>query len=72
MPREILSAAPETTAPSAPLGPSPAQQSAVPRQPQQPQQPQQPPAPPASRDVLAGALPAWDLLPAAPFVRRSR
>lgn len=66
MPREILSAAPETTAPSAPLGPSPAQQSAVPRQ------PQQPPAPPASRDVLAGALPAWDLLPAAPFVRRSR
>ena len=66
MPRDILSAAPETTAPSAPLGPSPAQQSAVPRQ------PQQPPAPPASRDVLAGALPAWDLLPAAPFVRRSR
>ena len=66
MPREILSAAPEATVPSASLGPSPAQQSAAPRQ------PQQPPAPPASRDVLAGALPAWDLLPAAPFVRRSR
>lgn len=22
------------------------------------------------RDALAGALPAWDLLPAAPFIRR--
>jgi len=25
---------------------------------------------PLDRDALAGALPSWDLLPAAPFVRR--
>ena len=25
---------------------------------------------PLDRDALAGALPAWDLLPASPFVRR--
>lgn len=32
-----------------------------------------PAAPPAlddARDALAGALPAWDLLPATPFIRR--
>jgi len=26
--------------------------------------------PAESRDALAGALPAWDLLPASPFIRR--
>lgn len=28
------------------------------------------PAPADVRDALAGALPAWDLLPASPFIRR--
>lgn len=28
------------------------------------------PAPADTRDALAGALPAWDLLPASPFIRR--
>ena len=37
--------------------------------------PAPPPAPPQptpaeAPDVLAGALPAWDLLPATPFIRR--
>ncbi|WBX88289.1 hypothetical protein [Achromobacter mucicolens] len=27
-------------------------------------------APADTRDALAGALPAWDLLPATPFIRR--
>lgn len=27
-------------------------------------------APADTRDALAGALPAWDLLPASPFIRR--
>lgn len=63
MSREILSAAPApATTPSAP------QPSALHNTSQPPAQNR--PEPPASRDVLAGALPAWDLLPAAPFVRR--
>ncbi len=33
---------------------------------------QQAPAPLEHCDALAGALPAWDLLPAAPFIRRVR
>ncbi len=28
------------------------------------------PVPDDARDALAGALPAWDLLPATPFIRR--
>ncbi|RBL83358.1 hypothetical protein DDE05_31360 [Streptomyces cavourensis] len=34
--------------------------------------PQPAPAPPEHCDALAGALPAWDLLPASPFIRRVR
>lgn len=63
MPREILSAAPApATTPSAPQ-PSASHNTSQPPAQNRPEQP-------ASRDVLAGALPAWDLLPAAPFVRR--
>jgi hypothetical protein len=29
-----------------------------------------PPEPPARRDAIAAAFPAWDLVPAVPFVRR--
>ncbi|MGJ7528048.1 hypothetical protein [Variovorax sp. GB1P17] len=32
--------------------------------------PAAPPSPTEAPDALAGALPAWDLLPATPFVRR--
>lgn len=46
----------------APAGTAPA---AVP--PQSPAPAAQPTAP---KDALAGALPAWDLLPATPFLRR--
>ncbi|VUZ27074.1 Uncharacterised protein [uncultured Comamonas sp.] len=65
MPREILSAAPETASPNIPPAPQPSASHNTSQTPAQ-NLPEQP----ASRDVLAGALPAWDLLPAAPFVRR--
>jgi hypothetical protein len=65
MPREILSAVPETTVSSIPPAPQPSASHDTVQAPAQNLSEQ-----PASRDVLAGALPAWDLLPAAPFVRR--
>lgn len=48
--------------------PSPAQPSAAPTVQPLANAPAPPPA--QEEDVLAGALPDWDLLPASPFVRR--
>lgn len=57
MTRDILAPAPLSTAPLArPAAPAPAAVAAATA------------APP--RDAFAGLLPAWDLLPASPFVRR--
>lgn len=59
MTRDILASAPLSTAPLArPAAPAPAPAAAAAAT----------AAPP--RDALAGLLPAWDLLPASPFVRR--
>ena len=65
MPREILSAVPETAVSSIPPAPQPSASHDTVQAPAKilPDQP-------AGWVVLPGPLPAWDLLPAAPFVRR--
>ncbi|HEX7863756.1 MAG TPA: hypothetical protein VF555_02340 [Variovorax sp.] len=50
---------PGTSAPASPAELAPATAPATPQQ-----------APVEAPDALAGALPAWDLLPATPFIRR--
>ncbi|MDQ8030593.1 MAG: hypothetical protein REJ50_01145 [Bordetella sp.] len=55
--RQIVSdSTPSETAPAAPLQPVPTAQQAAPAD--------------DPRDALAGALPAWDLLPSTGFIRR--
>lgn len=63
MTRDILASAPLSTAPIAPVA---APASAAPAAAAAPATA----APREPRDAFAGLLPAWDLLPASPFVRR--
>ena len=59
MNRVIIPGATAPTSPTLPADLAPAPPPAPP-----------PPTPTQAPDVLAGALPAWDLLPATPFIRR--
>lgn len=60
MTRDILASAPLSTAPVAPPA-APASAASAASTTTAPREP---------RDAFAGLLPAWDLLPASPFVRR--